>query len=404
MLFAAVGTAVLAMFAAASVTLTLETQKSQILVGEPVKLVSTWSSQSQQHVTLDAAWLWIDDGMGYQRHQESSIGVENGISVGLISPDQPLKLTHLIAVSGQLAPSGTRDFRLAWPRPGTYRVKLQYRDVESNAVVLSVSAPQGSNAELLAQQLQPRPEFLTEWATLEDVDIAALGTILDRYRGSPYLYRPQLLYWKRKIKEATWAFGATGGPSRGESALVADVGRVLADIETTDWRGSAFDEDRLLLMAETRKAWGGGQAAVATYREIVEKYPDSPVGSYARDMLVLSGDRTPPVLAVAASPGSLWPPNHKLTPIAVNVQVSEDHDSSPAVKLVSITCDDACDPALDIVGATYGTDDRQFDLRSERKGTSTAGRTYTITYSAEDAGGNKTTATTTVTVPHDQGN
>ena len=201
MLFSAVGPAVLGMFGAASIALTLQTQKSQILVGEPVKLVSTWSSQSQQYVSLDAAWPWIDDGTGYQRHQESSLGVENGITVGLISPDEPLKLTHLIAVSGQLASNGTnprRDFRLAWPKPGTYRVKLQYRDVESNAVVLSVGAPQGSNGELFTQQLQPRPEFLTEWATLEDADIAALGTILDRYRGSPYLYRPQLLYWKRK--------------------------------------------------------------------------------------------------------------------------------------------------------------------------------------------------------------
>ncbi len=146
MLFAAVGTAVLGMFGAASITLTLETQKRQILVGEPAKLISTWSSQSQQHVPLDAAWLWIDDGTGYQRHQESSIGVENGISVGLISPGEPLKLTHLIAVSGQVASNGRRDFRFAWPTPGTYRVKLQFRDVESNAVVLGVSAPQGSNA------------------------------------------------------------------------------------------------------------------------------------------------------------------------------------------------------------------------------------------------------------------
>jgi len=403
MLFAAVGTAVLGLFGAASITLTLETQKSQILVGEPVKLISTWSSQSQQHVPLDAAWLWIDDGTGYQRHRESSIGVENGISVGLISPGEPLKLTHLVAVSGQLASNGRRDFRFAWPTPGTYRVKLQFRDVESNAVVLSVSAPQGSNAELLTQQLQLRPEFLTEWATLEDVDIAALGTILDRYRGSPYLYRPQLLYWKRKIKEATWAFGASGGPSRGESALDADLGRVLADIEAADWTGSAFDEDRLLLIAETRKAWGRGPAAVETYREIVEKYPDSPVGQYAREALALSGDRTPPRVTVLATPVSLWPPNHKLVPIKVTVQASDDTDPHPTVKLVSITCDDACDPALDIVGANYGTNDGQFEVRSERKGMSSSGRTYTITYSAEDASGNKSTATTTVTVPHDQG-
>jgi len=130
--------------------------------------------------------------------------------------------------------------------------------------------------------------------------------------------------------------------------LDADVGRVLADIEATDWTGNAFDEDRLLLIAETKKQSGG-------------------------------------------------------VPITVTVQASDDTDAHPSVKLVSITCDDACDPALDIVGADYGTDDRQFEVRSERKGTSSSGRTYTMTYSAEDASGNKSTVTTTVTVPHDQG-
>jgi hypothetical protein len=38
-----------------------------------------------------------------------------------------------------------------------------------------------------------------------------------------------------------------------------------------------------------------------------------------------------------------------------------------------------------------------------RLGTSIAGRIYTITYSATDGTGNKSTATTTVSVPHDQG-
>ncbi len=86
----------------------------------------------------------------------------------------------------------------------------------------------------------------------------------------------------------------------------------------------------------------------------------------------------------------------------MTVQASDDTDLHPAVRLVSITCDDACDSTLDITGAEYGTDDRQFAVRSERKGTSVTGRTYTITYSATDASGNKTMATTKVSVPHDQ--
>jgi hypothetical protein len=42
-------------------------------------------------------------------------------------------------------------------------------------------------------------------------------------------------------------------------------------------------------------------------------------------------------------------------------------------------------------------------LAAKRDGANEAGRIYTITYSALDASGNKSTATATVTVPHDQG-
>jgi len=88
--------------------------------------------------------------------------------------------------------------------------------------------------------------------------------------------------------------------------------------------------------------------------------------------------------------------------IAVTVNVSDNVDPSPKVRLLSITCDDSCNPAQDIAGATVNTDDRTFQLAAWRTG-SGSGRTYTITYSATDASGNSTTAKTLVTVPHDQG-
>ena len=132
-------------------------------------------------------------------------------------------------------------------------------------------------------------------------------------------------------------------------------------------------------------------------------WPSSRDGGRPQEARLRLADTTPSTLEVSASPAPLWPPNHKLVPITVAVQVSDDHDPNSIVQLVSITCDDACDPALDVVGAEFGTNDRQFQLRSERKGTSSGGRTYTITYSADDDAGNKTRVATTVTVTHDQG-
>jgi hypothetical protein len=104
----------------------------------------------------------------------------------------------------------------------------------------------------------------------------------------------------------------------------------------------------------------------------------------------------PPTLTVASTPGSLWPPNHKMKTVSVSVSASP----GATVELLSITSNEP-GVADDVAGAAFGTDDRTFQLRAERLGGG-SGRVYTITYRATSAGGT-TTATTTVLVPHDQG-
>lgn len=113
-------------------------------------------------------------------------------------------------------------------------------------------------------------------------------------------------------------------------------------------------------------------------------------------------DTTAPVLSIAATPAILWPPNGKLATVSIRVSVKDDYDLSPEIKLLSITANEPLSTA-DIVDAQFGKDDRQFSLAATRSGTNPAGRVYTITYSATDASGNNATASTTVTVPHDQG-
>jgi len=112
-------------------------------------------------------------------------------------------------------------------------------------------------------------------------------------------------------------------------------------------------------------------------------------------------DARPPVLALAPGPLVLWPPNRQLTPVFVNITATDD-SGIPAVVLISIACDDSCDPVRDIAEAAFGTDDRTFKLRADRTGGG-KGRTYTIVYEATNAAGRKTRATTIVTVPHDRG-
>ena len=111
-------------------------------------------------------------------------------------------------------------------------------------------------------------------------------------------------------------------------------------------------------------------------------------------------DKTPPSLTVTLSPNTLRK-NEKHVPIVAKFTVKDDYDPQPEIKLVSITANEVLEKE-DIKGALIGTDDRQFQLKAEREGKNKAGRIYTITYSATDGSGNKSTASATVTVPHDE--
>jgi hypothetical protein len=124
-------------------------------------------------------------------------------------------------------------------------------------------------------------------------------------------------------------------------------------------------------------------------------------------------DTTPPEMSVSVSPDTLWPPNHKMVLITPTITASDNCDPYPTIELELITMNEGdgsntYDPNYDsIVGDGDTDNDIQVDengniyLRAERLGTS-SGRIYTIIYVAVDASGRRTTATATVTVPHNQ--
>lgn len=132
--------------------------------------------------------------------------------------------------------------------------------------------------------------------------------------------------------------------------------------------------------------------------------------------LLAPSDTTPPDVVLAVNDDILWPPNHKMMPVSIQITVSDDQDPNPRVELVSISSNEPCSDATtatfppklkgadpttcsDISGAAIGTADTAFFLRAERFGFSDSGRIYTVTYKATDAAGNETVATTTITVP-----
>lgn len=115
-------------------------------------------------------------------------------------------------------------------------------------------------------------------------------------------------------------------------------------------------------------------------------------------------DTTAPQLSLAVSPTVLWPPNRKLVPVTIRVAAADLSAASPTLRLASITSNEgerangSGHTSPDIQDAQFGTDDRQFLLRAQRRPFG-PGRIYTISYEAEDANGTVTTRQVTVAVP-----
>ncbi len=129
-------------------------------------------------------------------------------------------------------------------------------------------------------------------------------------------------------------------------------------------------------------------------------------------------DTTPPTLIVNLTPNLLHIPDkpespsenpyrnpyenpdkspdtiRRALPVKATFTVKDDYDRMPEIKLESITASESFDHD-DIRDATLGADDRYLLLRAAHNGD--AERIYTVTYSATDASGNRTTASATVT-------
>src|SRR5262249_8243693 len=104
----------------------------------------------------------------------------------------------------------------------------------------------------------------------------------------------------------------------------------------------------------------------------------------------------------------LWPPNHGLVNIQTTVRVDDSVSNPAGFTLVRVTSSEP-DTGLgdgdlpgDIQGFVPGTADTSGQLRAERAGNG-AGRVDSLVYEGSDVAGNRSTCTTTVTVPKSQG-
>ena len=113
---------------------------------------------------------------------------------------------------------------------------------------------------------------------------------------------------------------------------------------------------------------------------------------------LMKQDEPPVIESVTATPSVLWPPNHKMIPVRINVEATDDN-ALASTQIIDVKSNESSSPGKK--GPDWEiTGPLTLNLRAERLGQGN-GRIYTITIESEDDGGNLTTAEVTVVVPHD---
>ena len=179
---------------------------------------------------------------------------------------------------------------------------------------------------------------------------------------------------------------AWGRNDYGQSAVPAGLRDVVA-VSAGDAANLALKSDRTVV------AWGD--------------YDQSTLPSALCNVLAIAGghlaliapDDEPPVIRrVTASPDVLWPPNHTMRHVTIDVSAADDCHLARC-KIISVTSNESI--------ADHGnghtpldwqiTGDLTLNLRAERSDTRT-GRVYNITVECADNSGNTSTAVVPVAV------
>jgi hypothetical protein len=118
---------------------------------------------------------------------------------------------------------------------------------------------------------------------------------------------------------------------------------------------------------------------------------------------VIVSDLEAPAIDVLAQPDRLWPPNHRMVPVDLDVVATDNCDPSPYCRITDVQSSEA---VSSVGGGDRSPDwvvtgDLTLDLRSERFG-SGVGRIYTVELTCSDYAENQASELVVVHVPHDQ--
>jgi hypothetical protein len=293
----------------------------------------------------------------------------------------------------------------------------------------SMSGVIGSVASSLTSFINAQPEDeYTSWNLTTFKDSATnVGTTEDR---------AQVLSWVSALRASGGGDcpeDALGGINAGLSALGSDPATKKQMLVATDASAQDGDVDAIVARAQasgvkvnvllTGDCGIPAVTARLSSQQVLKRIADQTGGQYffipggtTSDFTLalekifadianpVPTDTQPPLIQLSATPDSIWPPNHQMVTVNVNVTVTDNLDPNPKVELVGVTSSQPDDAQGDgkTVNDVVVLPNGQLQLRAERSPTG-GPRIYTITYRAVDAAGNVAFATTNVLVPKSKG-
>lgn len=153
--------------------------------------------------------------------------------------------------------------------------------------------------------------------------------------------------------------------------------------------------------------FNGTSGGISVLNNIQPVDPGSGTGgiTITRMQNVMTGDTTPLVITILATPATLWPPNGKMVSVTVSGKVTDDAGGTgvdPSTAVYQVTDEyGQVQPSGSVTLKSDGSYSFRVQLQASRNGNDLDGRHYIITVGAQDNAGNPGSTATSVIVPHD---
>jgi uncharacterized repeat protein (TIGR01451 family) len=177
-----------------------------------------------------------------------------------------------------------------------------------------------------------------------------------------------------------------------------------ANNQTVTFASLASGESETITFVATVNCSVADDTVISNTATVSSATPDPNPSNNSATVTTTASNPAPTITGASANPSVLWPPNHKLE----NVTVSYDVMDNCPLPANSCTLDVTSNEPINGTGDGNTSPDwvildaHHVQLRAERAGPGN-GRIYTIDITCIDSGGNSSSRSVSVNVPHDQG-